>query len=280
MGAAQGAAQGAEAASALDAGANGLLCCGGASGSSCCAKGRASDQLRPPQPTAYPTHATADDAVALAADPLLCAAGLWGPGAAAPDDCLKVPAPPGFAASAKGEDMLEVPSFVGGIEEEESYEDGSSYRGQLLEGRRHGCGVWTAPTESYFGQWKNDNRDGHGRQSWQDERARRVYEGQFKAGNFDGHGRMEWHTPGGMMIYEGHYANDQKHGSGRYVWPDGRIYDGQWRYGQRWGRATFTNSAGLKRDSFWREDKLVRWIENGDLGDTGEHMDGQTSLPE
>jgi len=182
-------------------------------------------------------------------------------------------------ANERKDGLEDIPSFAGGIEEEETYEDGSCYKGQLLEGRRHGCGAWTASNESYNGQWRNDHRDGFGRQVWKDERARRVYEGQFQAGNFDGHGRMEWHTPNGMMVYEGQYSNDLKHGAGHYAWPDGRVYDGQWRYGQRWGRATFTNSAGLKRKSYWREDKLERWvveIADGANGDEGEALEDQS----
>jgi len=148
---------------------------------------------------------------------------------------------------------------LAGLEQEETYEDGSSYKGQLLESKRHGYGSWTTGNESYIGQWKDDHRDGQGRQIWKDERTRRIYEGQFKDGNFDGRGRMEWHTPQGTMTYDGQYVNDLKHGAGCYTWPDGRVYDGQWRYGQRWGKATFTNSAGSKRESFWREDKMERF---------------------
>mmetsp|Transcript_44112 Transcript_44112/g.101904 ORF Transcript_44112/g.101904 Transcript_44112/m.101904 type:complete len:209 (-) Transcript_44112:19-645(-) len=204
---------------------------------------------------AYPNHALTENAADLAADQMFSA------GSSASKSTL--------AESSRAEATPDVPSFAGGIEEEETYEDGSCYKGQLVQGKRHGCGVWSAPTESYFGQWKNDHRDGEGRQTWQDERARRVYEGQFKAGNFDGYGRMEWHTANGTMVYEGQYSNDLKHGTGRYSWPDGREFNGQWRYGQRWGRATFTNAAGLKRESMWREDKFERWVD----GNTWERAD-------
>eukprot|EP00932_Pfiesteria_piscicida_P015067 SRR837773.27044.p1 GENE.SRR837773.27044~~SRR837773.27044.p1 ORF type:complete len:246 (-),score=33.84 SRR837773.27044:8-700(-) len=99
------------------------------------------------------------------------------------------------------------------VEGEETYEDSSSYRGQLLGGRRHGRGVWSSDTEHYSGQWLRDQRDGFGKQVWQDGR---VYEGQFKAGKFHGHGRMEWRMPAGLMVYEGQYVDDLKEGQGRY----------------------------------------------------------------
>lgn len=147
--------------------------------------------------------------------------------------------------------------LVGG-DGEETYEDGSTYIGQLADGRRHGRGVWTSPSEQYSGQWKLDQRDGHGRQTWQDGR---VYEGQFKDGKFHGKGRMEWHMASGLMVYEGQYVDDLKHGSGRYVWPDNRVYDGEWHRGQRSGRANYINSNGQCRLGIWKDDKVERWLE-------------------
>merc|ERR1719221_2471598 len=149
---------------------------------------------------------------------------------------------------------------TGTIDGEETYEDGSTYVGQLTAGnpgQRNGRGVWTSPSEQYSGQWCNDQRNGQGRQTWQDGR---VFEGQFKDGKFDGHGRMEWHMPTGLMVYEGQYVDDLKHGSGRYVWPDNRVYDGQWQRGQRGGRGTYSNSAGVKREGIWHEDRVEKWL--------------------
>merc|ERR1719440_2670808 len=128
----------------------------------------------------------------------------------------------------------------------------------LVNGKRHGKGVWTSPAEQYAGQWKDDHRDGQGRQTWQDGR---TYEGQFQEGKFDGHGRMEWHTPQGLMVYEGEYVNDVKHGQGKYIWPDGRIYDGGWTQGKRGGKAIYVNSSGERREGIWKDDKLERWVD-------------------
>mmetsp|Transcript_118417 Transcript_118417/g.377445 ORF Transcript_118417/g.377445 Transcript_118417/m.377445 type:complete len:298 (+) Transcript_118417:39-932(+) len=144
------------------------------------------------------------------------------------------------------------------VEGEETYEDNSSYKGQLVSGRRHGRGVWTSPSEQYAGQWLHDQRDGFGKQTWQDGR---VYEGQFKGGKFHDHGRMEWHMPAGLMVYEGQYIDDLKDGVGRYVWPDRRVYDGEWKRGMRDGRATYTNANGQSRTGFWKEDKVERWLD-------------------
>mmetsp|Transcript_66175 Transcript_66175/g.117686 ORF Transcript_66175/g.117686 Transcript_66175/m.117686 type:complete len:223 (+) Transcript_66175:105-773(+) len=148
---------------------------------------------------------------------------------------------------------------TGGLQETNlTYKDGSTYEGQFLSGKRHGRGVWKSSTGQYDGQWKTDQQDGQGQQRWQDGR---VYIGQFSRGKFDGHGRMEWHTPQGLMIFEGDYVNDQKHGTGKFIWPDGRMYDGEWAKGKRWGKGTYHNSRGEKKEGLWVNDKLDRWLD-------------------
>lgn len=143
----------------------------------------------------------------------------------------------------------------------ETYDDGSTYDGQIVGGERHGEGLWKSAQETYEGQWKQDHRHGKGKQTWEDGR---VYAGQFADGKFHGFGRMEWTTPQGLMAYEGDYVDDVKHGHGKYLWPDGRVYDGQWVDGARSGKATLVNPRGEKRQGIWHEDKLQRWVDEGD----------------
>eukprot|EP00931_Biecheleriopsis_adriatica_P010928 TRINITY_DN111996_c0_g1_i1.p1 TRINITY_DN111996_c0_g1~~TRINITY_DN111996_c0_g1_i1.p1 ORF type:complete len:261 (+),score=49.01 TRINITY_DN111996_c0_g1_i1:85-783(+) len=161
--------------------------------------------------------------------------------------------------AAAGEAYTAAATSCEGVDGEETYEDGSTFKGQLADGRRHGYGVWTSPAEQYTGQWRFDQRDGEGRQTWQDGRA---YDGQFKQGKFHGVGRMEWHTPNGLMLYEGQYVDDLKHGVGKYVWPDNRMYEGEWKDGQRSGKATYTNSQGQSRAGIWKDDKVVSWLDD------------------
>merc|ERR1712232_503307 len=116
------------------------------------------------------------------------------------------------------------------------YKDGSSYMGQVLNGERHGHGVWESKgsadqrSNRYDGQWCQDYQHGKGLQNWSDGR---VYDGEFAYGKLSGFGRMTWDTGSGLMRYEG---EDQKHGEGRFVWPDGCAYEGQWVAGKRHGR--------------------------------------------
>eukprot|EP00927_Polykrikos_kofoidii_P071498 TRINITY_DN6775_c0_g1_i1.p1 TRINITY_DN6775_c0_g1~~TRINITY_DN6775_c0_g1_i1.p1 ORF type:complete len:278 (+),score=42.03 TRINITY_DN6775_c0_g1_i1:128-961(+) len=137
-----------------------------------------------------------------------------------------------------------------------TYEDGSTYIGQIADGKRQGHGIWQSRTGQYEGQWKADSQHGKGRQTWSDGR---VYDGQFLNGRFAGRGRMVWHTQKGMLIYEGQYRDDLKHGEGKFVWADGRTYDGEWQKGKRHGRGMYMNARSERKIGYWREDKFDRW---------------------
>ncbi|CAE7365149.1 PIP5K3 [Symbiodinium pilosum] len=137
-----------------------------------------------------------------------------------------------------------------------TYQDGSTYTGMIKSGKRHGHGVWQSKSCQYEGQWKEDQQDGHGRQTWSDGR---VYEGQFHKGRFSGTGKMVWHTQKGMLVYEGQYKDDLKDGHGMFIWPDGRTYDGEWREGKRHGRGTYITAKAERKVGYWVEDKFDRW---------------------
>lgn len=132
--------------------------------------------------------------------------------------------------------------------------EGPAYVGDIVDGRRHGHGIWSAGGEKYMGQWKSDMPGGEGCQVWKDGRE---FRGQFLAGKFHGHGRMGWRTLQGLSAYEGQYVDDLKHGFGKFEWADGRAYDGEWKFGKRSGLATYTSSRGLASRGIWAADKFV-----------------------
>lgn len=137
-----------------------------------------------------------------------------------------------------------------------TYEDGSTYTGQICDGKRQGHGLWQSRTGQYEGQWKCDQQHGQGQQTWSDGR---VYDGQFCSGRFSGQGRMVWHTAKGMLVYEGIYKDDLKHGHGKFVWADGRTYDGQWQRGKRHGRGVYMKPLCDRKVGHWCDDKFERW---------------------
>lgn len=174
---------------------------------------------------------------------------------------------PGADSAAGGD----VRSPVGPVEDAQTvtYEDGSTYTGQVLNGKRCGQGTWQSRAGLYEGQWQGDMQHGTGHQTWSDGR---VYDGQFDSGKFSGLGRMVWHTQKGLLTYEGQYKDDLKHGTGKFVWADGRIYDGAWYAGKRHGRGTYINTRSERKIGHWVEDKFDRW----ETGDNSEPKDALT----
>jgi len=152
------------------------------------------------------------------------------------------------AGAGKGLDKKEQ-QYVTGV-------DGSTYVGQIVDGKKQGHGIWQSQSGHYEGQWFADAQHGKGRQTWSDGR---VYDGQFQFGRFSGSGRMVWHTQKGLLIYEGQYEDDMKHGNGKFVWADGRVYDGQWQHGKRHGKGMYQNVRSERKVGFWVDDKFDRW---------------------
>jgi len=134
-----------------------------------------------------------------------------------------------------------------------TYEDGSTYIGQVINGKRQGEGCWKYETGMYTGQWNEDLQHGQGKLVWSDGR---IYEGQFMKGRFAGYGCMVWTGEEGQIKYEGEYKEGLKHGSGKLTWPNGRNYDGEWKRGKRHGRGAYTNSQMQKRVGYWVADKI------------------------
>lgn len=163
-------------------------------------------------------------------------------------------------AAPRGRQGEESAAKGGGFAEEEpsthTYEDGSTYKGQLVSGKRHGHGEWRSATAGYVGHWHEDAMHGRGKHTWTDGR---VYEGEFRNGKFSGQGRMEWHAQKGVLVYEGEYLDDMKHGHGKFLWADGRAYDGQWSMGKRDGKGTYTDAQGVTKAGIWKANKFEGW---------------------
>ncbi len=85
-----------------------------------------------------------------------------------------------------------------------TYSDGSKYKGDWLDKKRHGYGIWIRPDGvKYEGEWENDKPDGQGT----------IY-----------------YSDGGS--YRGDWKNGKKHGTGTLYYPDGRARSGIWQQGR------------------------------------------------
>ncbi|MGA7749044.1 MAG: hypothetical protein WCA63_02750 [Gallionella sp.] len=88
----------------------------------------------------------------------------------------------------------------------------SSYRGDFLDGKKHGKGIKVMPNgDRYTGDFRDDYRDGQGIYVWGDK------------------------TPWAGDRYEGEYRRDLRNGWGVYQWASGDRYEGAWENDLRIG---------------------------------------------
>ncbi len=78
----------------------------------------------------------------------------------------------------------------------------------------------------------------------------------------EGKGVFKW--PDGR-VYNGEYKNDKKDGYGEFSWNDGRKYKGYWKDGKQNGNGNFFNPKYNEwKEGIWQNGKRIKWIENGD----------------
>ena len=69
----------------------------------------------------------------------------------------------------------------------------------------------------YEGDWKDDDQEGYGVETWTDGS---IYEGYYKEGKKNGVGIYCW-ADGSMFI--GQWVDSKIEGYGKYIWGDGRV---------------------------------------------------------
>lgn len=128
------------------------------------------------------------------------------------------------------------------------WQDGSKYYGHVLEGKRHGKGIFVWPDGTrYDGHWFENEMHGKGTllllagsrwgaSNW------KWYNGNFQHGKYHGEGIFTW--PDGA-IYEGQWKQSRPHGYGSYESALGGKYIGDWRYGTQYGTGTCLYSNGI-----------------------------------
>ncbi len=96
-----------------------------------------------------------------------------------------------------------------------SYPNGSVYKGQVLNGKKHGIGTLTELSRAFYtGQWRNDMRNGHGHQ---------TYENSFKLTGED---------------YNGEWVNNRRNGYGSFTYSNNNSIVGQWLNDEPSGNCT------------------------------------------
>jgi len=141
--------------------------------------------------------------------------------------------------------------------------EGSVYRGEFLNGQKHGRGINRWKTQLYEGQWLNGKRCGFGSYLYLDGRR------------FIGHhmndkricGKFYWPAQG--STYDGEYMNGVRHGRGIFTWKSGDSYDGYFKEGGRSGTGLLTIVAGANKGQYIQEwdEKSFNFNNLGSLGE-------------
>ena len=88
------------------------------------------------------------------------------------------------------------------------FDNGSQYIGEMINGKKHGNGIYTSPSGC-------------------------VYEGEFKDDKANGKGILT-DCNGGK--YEGDWINNNAHGKGIMTYANGNKYEGEWKDNKKNGK--------------------------------------------
>jgi radial spoke head protein 1 len=132
-----------------------------------------------------------------------------------------------------------------------SYPNGDVYDGDYVDGIREGRGTYRygKKADIYYGEWKENLKHGIGKMTYDMTPAEK-----------DGDEKKPEKQVG---EYQGYWENGRRHGEGVFIYPNGDIYSGWWRFGEKEGTATYKSKAtGMKMQGEWKEGEIQtgRWI--------------------
>jgi len=168
------------------------------------------------------------------------------------NNTLSLKSPLGIATATNSQEYYESKGAEGEATAQSimSSKEECHYEGKMLDFKPNGLGrmVYISRGETYNGDWWKGMRHGKGEHDYSD--------GRYASGHFmfDRFRKGEMNYPEGD-IYEGEFKDDKKHGKGTYTWNDGSKYTGDWKNGKRDGNGTFTSSNGRVYSGDWLEDK-------------------------
>ena len=125
-----------------------------------------------------------------------------------------------------------------------TYDDGSSYVGDVSNGVPHGQGTYT---------FANGDK----------------YVGKFDSLSFHGQGSY-FYASGNKYVAE--WKDDKQNGQGTFTWANGDEYVGEFKEGNRHGQGTLTWANGEQYVGEWKDGKQLQGVEFGtpwaDLSET------------
>lgn len=124
------------------------------------------------------------------------------------------------------------------------YSNISKYKGEIKNFLRNGKGEYISETETYIGDWKEDQKDGEGVIKYTDGIE---YKGQFKKDKFNGRGEMTW--PDGTY-YSGDFCHNVFHGKGYLKGNNTHTYNGYFSRGLFNGEGEFIWTKGVNMNRY------------------------------
>ena len=115
------------------------------------------------------------------------------------------------------------------------------YKGDFLNGLRHGKGKDEGDNMKYEGDFIKDKKCGKGKILFD---SGDTYEGEFNDNKFNGYGHYIWAK--NKNEYTGNYLNGKFHGEGRYQWGENEYYNGEYVNGIKEGEGELSFKDGKK----------------------------------
>ena len=115
------------------------------------------------------------------------------------------------------------------------------YKGDFLNGLRHGIGKDYRNNSKYDGEFRKDKKCGKGKIIFD---SGDTYEGDFNDNKFNGYGHYIWFKNG--HEYKGNYLNGKFHGEGFYRWGKNEYYNGEYVNGVKEGEGEISYADGKK----------------------------------
>ncbi|CAD8089097.1 unnamed protein product [Paramecium sonneborni] len=132
------------------------------------------------------------------------------------------------------------------------FPNGAIYQGQVLDGKRHGKGIYTwKDGTKYEGQFENDQINGYGIMEFADSRK---YRGEWVNGEMEGFGQFVWPN---LEEYKGFYKQSKRHGFGVFKYKSGIRYFGEFVNGLNHGAAVLIQKNYKPKISQWQDGKQI-----------------------
>lgn len=136
----------------------------------------------------------------------------------------------------------------------EKWVTNQQYIGDWKENKKHGYGIKIYDNkDKYEGYWDNDLRNGKGTY-WVcigKNKYRKLYTGDWKNNQKEGHG-IFFYKDG--SCYDGQWKNSKRDGKGLMIYSNQDIYEGAWSEDLRHGYGILEKANGDKFYGYWNKD--------------------------